>query len=65
MVCTALVGRARANGMALLGDDLSAKQAKEWGLIWDCYTEDLLMTETMKIAQRLAERLDKQLKSLS
>jgi hypothetical protein len=34
-----LVGRARANGMGLLGDDISAKQAKEWGLIWDYYPD--------------------------
>ena len=28
-----LVGRARANGLALLGDNLSASDAKTWGLI--------------------------------
>jgi len=31
-----LVGRARAMGLALLGDTLSAEQAQQWGLIWKC-----------------------------
>lgn len=30
-----LVGRARALGLALLGDKLSAQQAQQWGLIWE------------------------------
>ena len=31
-----LVGTARAMGLALLGDKLSAEQAAAWGLIWQC-----------------------------
>jgi len=31
-----LVGRARAMGLAMLGDRLSARQAQDWGLIWEC-----------------------------
>lgn len=31
-----LVGRARAMGLAMLGDKLSARQAEDWGLIWQC-----------------------------
>lgn len=31
-----LVGRARAMGLAMLGDRLSARQACDWGLIWEC-----------------------------
>ena len=31
-----LVGRARAMGLALLGDKLPAIKAQEWGLIWEC-----------------------------
>ncbi|MCD0505448.1 2-(1,2-epoxy-1,2-dihydrophenyl)acetyl-CoA isomerase PaaG [Bordetella petrii] len=31
-----LVGRARAMGLAMLGDKLSARQAQDWGLIWQC-----------------------------
>jgi 2-(1,2-epoxy-1,2-dihydrophenyl)acetyl-CoA isomerase len=35
-----LVGRARALGMALLGDKISARQAQDWGLIWQCVADD-------------------------
>jgi 2-(1,2-epoxy-1,2-dihydrophenyl)acetyl-CoA isomerase len=31
-----LIGTARAMGMALLGDKISAEQAAAWGLIWQC-----------------------------
>src|SRR4030095_3387378 len=31
-----LVGSARAMGLALLGDKLSAEDAADWGLIWQC-----------------------------
>ncbi|MVW72296.1 2-(1,2-epoxy-1,2-dihydrophenyl)acetyl-CoA isomerase PaaG [Bordetella sp. 15P40C-2] len=31
-----LVGRARALGLSLLGEKLSARQAQDWGLIWQC-----------------------------
>ena len=31
-----LVGTARAMGLAMLGDKLSAQQAESWGLIWKC-----------------------------
>jgi len=60
-----LVGRARANGMGLLGDDVSAKQAKEWGLIWDYYPDDQLMSEAHKLADRLADGAIKGLKEVS
>ncbi|MGP4881285.1 enoyl-CoA hydratase-related protein, partial [Klebsiella pneumoniae] len=29
-----VAGRARAMGLALLGDSLSAEQAAQWGIIW-------------------------------
>ncbi|KAG1437281.1 hypothetical protein G6F57_020316 [Rhizopus arrhizus] len=35
-----LGGRARAMGLAMLGDKLSAKQAEEWGLIWQCVADE-------------------------
>lgn len=49
-----LIGRARANGMGLLGDDISAEQAKEWGLIWDCFEDDQLLEKTNELAHKLA-----------
>ena len=50
-----LIGRARANGMGLLGEDISAKQAKDWGLIWDCIPDDELMIRAMEIAEKIAD----------
>jgi 2-(1,2-epoxy-1,2-dihydrophenyl)acetyl-CoA isomerase len=49
------LGLARAMGAALLGDKLSAKDAKEWGMIWDVAPEgDDCVEAAMKLAQRLA-----------
>ena len=49
-----LIGRARANGMGLLGEDISAEQAKSWGLIWDFVEDDDLLSKSLEIAERLA-----------
>ncbi|MEO5738930.1 MAG: enoyl-CoA hydratase-related protein [Variovorax sp.] len=49
-----LVGPARAMGMALLDQRVSADKAAQWGLIWDCVEDDLLLLEAQKTAQRLA-----------
>ncbi|MES2785039.1 MAG: enoyl-CoA hydratase-related protein [Pseudomonadota bacterium] len=49
------LGLARAMGAAMLGDKLSAKDAKEWGMIWDVAPEGEDCVEVaIKIAQRLA-----------
>jgi len=49
------LGLARAMGCALLGDKLSAADAKEWGLIWDVAPEGQDCVEAaLKIAERLA-----------
>jgi len=50
-----LIGRARARGMALLGDRLPAEKAEEWGLIWKCVDDAKLMEEAMGAARRLAK----------
>ncbi|MEL0214178.1 MAG: enoyl-CoA hydratase-related protein [Burkholderiaceae bacterium] len=50
-----LVGRARANGLALLGDNLLALDAKTWGLIWDCVPDEDLMSSAKELAGRLAD----------
>lgn len=34
-----LVGEARAKGLSLLGEKLSATQAAQWGLIWECVAD--------------------------
>src|SRR5271166_1513561 len=49
-----LVGTARAKGLALLGDALSATEAVEWGLIWGCVEDATLRTHAEAIAERLA-----------
>ena len=49
-----LVGPARALGMALLDERVSADKAAQWGLIWNCVEDDLLLLEAQKTAQRLA-----------
>ena len=49
------LGLARAMGAAMLGDKLSANEAKEWGMIWDVAPEGQDCVQTaMKLAQRLA-----------
>jgi 2-(1,2-epoxy-1,2-dihydrophenyl)acetyl-CoA isomerase len=49
-----LVGQARALGLALTGDPLSAERAAEWGLIWKAVDDDALDAEVDVIADRLA-----------
>lgn len=44
------VGTARAMGLALLGDKLSARQAQEWGLIWRCVEDEALQDEARELA---------------
>ena len=49
------LGLARALGAAMLGDKLSAKEAKEQGMIWDVAADGEDCVEAaMKLAQRLA-----------
>jgi 2-(1,2-epoxy-1,2-dihydrophenyl)acetyl-CoA isomerase len=49
-----LVGTARAKGLALLGDALSAAEAADWGLIWACVEDAELLPRADALAQRLA-----------
>ena len=49
-----LVGQARALGMALTGDPVTAEQAAEWGLIWQCIEDDELMNDANKLATKFA-----------
>jgi 2-(1,2-epoxy-1,2-dihydrophenyl)acetyl-CoA isomerase len=50
-----LVGTARAIGLAMLGDKLSAEQAAGWGLIWKCVEDAQLEHEVNALASRLAQ----------
>jgi 2-(1,2-epoxy-1,2-dihydrophenyl)acetyl-CoA isomerase len=49
-----LLGRARAVGLAMLGERLPADKAAEWGLIWQAVDDDALMRHAMEIAQKFA-----------
>lgn len=50
------LGLARALGLAMLGDKLSAKDAKEWGMIWDVAAEsEDCVDKAMQLAARLAQ----------
>jgi 2-(1,2-epoxy-1,2-dihydrophenyl)acetyl-CoA isomerase len=48
------VGRARAAGLALLGDKLPAERAEAWGLIWKAVDDDRLASEAQALARHLA-----------
>jgi 2-(1,2-epoxy-1,2-dihydrophenyl)acetyl-CoA isomerase len=49
-----LVGTARAKGLALLGDALTAADAANWGLIWACVDDETLQSQAEAFARRLA-----------
>jgi len=49
-----LVGTARAVGMALTNEKLSAEQAEQWGLIWKCVDDEALMPTVSALARQLA-----------
>ena len=49
------LGRARAIGVSMLGEPLSAEQAAEWGLIWKCVDDDKLQDEAKAIAVKLRD----------
>src|SRR5467141_2578441 len=49
-----LVGTARAMGLALLGEKLSAEDAERWGLIWKAVDDDRLLAEANALARALA-----------
>ena len=49
-----LVGMARAKGLAMLGDKLSAEQAADWGLIWQVVDDDALRGTATDLARHLA-----------
>lgn len=50
-----LVGRARARGLALLTEPLSAEEAERWGLIWKAVDDDTLMAQAEDMCVRLAK----------
>jgi 2-(1,2-epoxy-1,2-dihydrophenyl)acetyl-CoA isomerase len=49
-----LVGQARARGLALLAEPLSAEKAEQWGLIWKAVDDEMLMSEAEKLCAHFA-----------
>lgn len=49
-----MVGMARALGLSLLAEPISAEKAAEWGLIWEVVDDEVLESRTTEIASRLA-----------
>jgi 2-(1,2-epoxy-1,2-dihydrophenyl)acetyl-CoA isomerase len=49
-----LVGQARALGLALLAEKLSAEQAAQWGLIWRCVEDQELAPTVAALAMQFA-----------
>jgi len=49
-----LVGQARALGLALTAEPLSAEKAADWGLIWKAVDDDALDAEVDALAEKLA-----------
>ncbi len=50
-----LVGAARARGLALLAEPLSAEQAESWGLIWKAVDDGDLLSEAEKLGAHFAQ----------
>jgi len=48
------VGMARAMGLALLGEKLSAEDAERWGLIWKVVDDAALMAQALSTAKNLS-----------
>ena len=50
-----LIGRARANGLALLGENLDAATALDWGMLWEVVPDDTLLAKAQEYAGKLAQ----------
>lgn len=51
---TRAIGSARANGFLMLNRRLPAQQAADWGLVWECVEDDVLMERARALALELA-----------
>jgi 2-(1,2-epoxy-1,2-dihydrophenyl)acetyl-CoA isomerase len=50
-----LVGDQRARALAMLAPQISAEQARQWGLIWEVVEDAALMPTATEIARKLAD----------
>lgn len=51
---TRLLGPARARGLALTAEPITAAQAADWGLIWKALPDEALMDEARTMAEKFA-----------
>ena len=51
-----MVGRAKANEMMMLGENIRARDAFNIGLIYKCVEDDQLISDAMRLADKLASR---------
>lgn len=49
-----LIGEARAKALALTATPLPARQAADWGMIWQALPDDQLMSEARRLTETLA-----------
>lgn len=49
-----LAGQARAMGLALTGEPLTAERAEAWGIIWKCVDDDQLQAEVDTLAAKFS-----------
>ena len=48
------IGRARALGLTLTGNKLSAETAAQWGLIWECVDDAALQAHALQLAMQMS-----------
>lgn len=58
------IGPTRALALTMLGERVTAAQAVEWGLVWQCVDDDALMDTALAAARRLAEGAPRALAAL-
>jgi 2-(1,2-epoxy-1,2-dihydrophenyl)acetyl-CoA isomerase len=51
-----LIGDARARGLIMTGEPLSAEKAEAWGLIWKVHDDEKLLEEAKLLAASLANQ---------
>lgn len=50
-----LIGMQKATALMMLGEKVSAKEAESIGMIYKCFTDETFATESLKIAETLAQ----------
>ncbi len=51
-----LMGLPRAMAAALIGDRIAAEKAEQWGMIWKCTDDEVLLDEARKITESMSQK---------